>query len=211
MATRGELITEIRDELQEPTDGLWSNAELRRWLQEANDFVTRQARIDAAPHTGITTVANQESYTLPADVAEIRRVDLKTDTSSWVELARARIDDRIPQPVSGTVVHKGAPSGYHVWNDKLYLTPPPDAAYDLVVWYYRTGNTLAADSDSPIIPAEFHWILKLYVWARAKRKVDDPAYQTYVSDFNAAVSGMKRALRARKQAGRFRQVRDTGQ
>lgn len=211
MATLTELRDAVREELQETgvTTGLWSNDELDRWFQEANDDITRQARIEAAPYA-LATVADTESYALPDDLGSLRRVELKVDTASWLVLAPVRVDQRIPQNTSGIPSHKGSPAGYFIWNDRLYLTPVPDGVYELVLWYTKKGNTLSAAVE-PIIPDEFHWILKLYVAARAKRKIDDPAYTTYASDYQAAVSDMRSKLaRYRRPGGRFKQVLDTG-
>lgn len=69
--TQATVVTAIRDRLGEPTAGQWSDAQLRRWINEgARDMARRTRQLEDT--TTISTVAGTGEYTLPATVLEVR-------------------------------------------------------------------------------------------------------------------------------------------
>lgn len=206
------LITNVRTELQETgtTSGSWDDGEIKRWLQQANDEVTRDYRLEVLAPQTFATVLGQESYALAADALDTRRVELQQDSTTWLQLQRATVDERMPQPATTISTGAGRPSKYYVWADNIFFIPAPDAVYTIQVWYYKKANTLALVTDVPVISSEFHYILELYAVARGKRKYDDPAFQTYLNDYEAERVLMKKKLRDRRTAGRFDRIIQTG-
>jgi len=62
-------------------------------------------------------------------------------------------------------------------SQKVLVYPTPDAAYTLEGLYYKAPQTLAADSDTPECPSEFHDIIKYK--ALMKFAVWDEAMEQY--------------------------------
>ena len=191
MSTLLQLRTGVRSEISEPTPGFVSEAEINDWLNFANSDLTIAAGIEATSSQSIATVNGTESYPLASDVGLVEQVELvnNADPTTFTILSPISLSDRVDG--------KGSPVGWYVIGSNLYLAPLPDAAYTLRVWYSRVGVTLVADSDTPIIPSQYHILLKLYAISQAKRKGDDPAYQTYLQDYVAGRGGMIEYLRNR--------------
>lgn len=192
MSTLAQLRTAVRDEISEPTPGFVSNAEIDRWLNRANYDLIDAAGVEATSAQSITTADGTESYALPADIGMVEQVELldSADSTIFTILRPLSLSERDTEG-------KGRPRGYYVLGTSLYLVPTPDAVYTLRVWHTRAGVTLSADGDTPIVPTRFHDLLTLYAVAQAKRKSDDPAYQTYLQDYVAGRAGMVGYLRSR--------------
>lgn len=176
MSTLDQMTANVREELQEPTAGLWSDAELKRWLNRGAKALAREAQLQAT--TTITTAADDESYALPADFGYAERVEIETEVGSgeFRRLVALTIQDR--------TTDTGEPIGWTVWNGEMWFFPVPDGVYSIKVFYHRQQVTLG-DADTPIISDEYHPVIELFAVAMAKRKTDDPAYATYASDFEA--------------------------
>lgn len=206
MSTFAQLVTAVRDEISEPTPGFVSDAEVKRWLNRANYDLVDAAGIEATSSQSISTVNGTESYALAADVGLVEQVELvdATDTTTFTILTPLSLEQRVEG--------KGSPLGWYVIGTSLFVAPLPDGVYTLRVWYTRSGVTLTADGDIPIIPAKYHDLLSLFAIGEAKRKGDDPAYLTYRQDYVAGRDGMIGYLRSRGSSGNRRvvQVEDVG-
>jgi hypothetical protein len=189
-----QLRTAVRAEIFEPTAGFWTDAELNTWIGDANDIATAAARVELEPPYAFNTVAATASYALPADFSLVRRL---------------KVGDYDPYPgtVEDILGTSGAPVRYVVLGSKLYLDPIPDAVYASTLWYHRLAPALT-ETTSPIIPARFHRLLVTYATGQAKRKADDPAYVTYMRDWDNGLRDMAAELSAKGQAERPWQVRD---
>lgn len=198
-----ELITAVRDEISEPSPGFVSDVEVKRWLNRANYDLADAAGVESAASQTITTANGTESYSLNSDFGLVERVELvdQTDSTRYYALEPIDLAERIDS--------KGTPRSYYVLAGLLYLNPMPDGVYTVRVWYYKVGATLTANTDVPIIPARFHDLLTLFAVSQAKRKGDDPAYQTYLQDYVAGRAGMIEYLRQKSQGGRFPHVVDS--
>lgn len=203
MSTLAQLITAVRDEVSEPTAGFWSDAEITRWINRANYDLAAVAGIESATSGTITTIDGTESYTTPTGFGLVEQVEWVDPNNSDTFLLLT------PMAVENRVDGKGQPTGFFILGDLLFLTPKPDAAYTLRVWFYKAGVTLTLTTDTPIIPSRYHDLLTLFAVSQAKRKADDPAYTTYLSDYISGRNGMVAYLRQKGQGNRFSQVIDT--
>lgn len=199
---KGEIRTAVRDEISEPTPGFVSNTEIDRWTNRANYDLAEAAGMESGTSTTVTTVSGTESYDLASDFGLVDQVELvdASDPNAFDILQPKEHQERQDQT--------GKPAGYYVLAGKLYVVPKPDGVYTLRVWYLRTGVTLTADGDTPIVPARYHDLITLFDISQAKRKGDDPAYLTYLQDYVAGREGMVAFLRKRGQGGRFHRVVD---
>lgn len=192
MSTLAQLVTAVRDEISEPTPGFVSDAEVKRWLNRANYDLVDAGAIESTTSQSITTVDGTEQYALESEAGLVEQVEL-VDASVSTEFTILRPLSLEERDTDGT----GEPRGYYVVENKLVIVPVPDSTYTLRVWYTRSGVTLSADADVPIIPARFHDLLTLFAVSQAKRKGDDPAYVTYLQDYVSGRDGMVAYLRQR--------------
>lgn len=70
MTTQLQLLTQIRDRLDEPTEGYWKNSTLLRFLNEAVKDIARKSEVFHTDAT-LTIVAGTQSYTLPTNLVTI--------------------------------------------------------------------------------------------------------------------------------------------
>lgn len=95
----------------------------------------------------LTTTANQDTVSLPADFWRLRGVDMQLDTTpTWVEMNQIGITER------NNYVGASRPAAYRVASGgtrgTLKLYPTPDAVYTMRVVYEPTKIVLAGDSDA---------------------------------------------------------------
>lgn len=202
MSTLSALVTQVRDELSEPTAGFWSDAEIKRWLNRANYDLADAAGVEASSSQSITTADGTESYSLASGfglIEQVERVDT-SDTNAFYPLEPMTVEQRQDG--------KGEPVGFYVFADSLYIVPKPDGVYTIRVWYYKAGVTLSADGDTPIIPSKYHDALALYAIAMAKRKAEDPSFATYLNDYVSLREDMISFLRKKGQGNRFSTIED---
>lgn len=196
MSTRLTIETRIRTELQESTAGFWTNAELEAWMDEANADIVRATKQEST--ATITCVAATESYALPADFYLARRVELQSTAGSatnWFQVLPYSIDLRRPGDPINTATLTGSPTGFYIFNNKLYFVPIPDQAYSGTLYYYKNATAFTGDSDSPSYPegasvARVDRAILLYTCAMALRKRQDGAYITYASDYNSLLTAI---------------------
>lgn len=106
--------------------------------------------------TGTTTTGATSGFpfyslnagSLASGIVRVYGIDIKTQGGSWKRLEHASFEER-------TNYGGGHPSSIgepRVWAEygttKLAILPPPDRAYDFVVWYLPILNDLAIDADT---------------------------------------------------------------
>lgn len=180
---KAELIQAIRDELLEPVEGFWTNAELLRWINEYNHELTKAALVEADPYS---FAVSPGGTALPSDCWKIFRVEV-----DGYRVFPANLEHRTDST--------GFPAYYYVLNNKLYFIPEPDGDYTGEIWYYRKATDLISDTDTPIFPAEYHYLIVLGVVGQAKRKRNDPAYTTYMDDYDAGKVLMMQDMREKQK------------
>lgn len=203
MATLDELVARVRAEIIEPQPGLYTDPEIKSWLNEANDDLTEIYGVEAM--TTIVTASGTEFYAVPADFSRVLRVER--------EITPAGLDFRPLRALteSDRVEDKGTPVGYYVFAGQIGLVPVPNVVANLNLYYFKKSTTLFSGTDVPVIPSQYHRLLYLYAVGMAKRKADDTAFQTYVSDYIAGRGDMlQKKFQSKFGAQSFPIVRDVG-
>jgi len=198
MANRGQIITTVRLELQEATPGFWVNSELNTWADEAHADLVAATKQETK--ITITMAAQTESYALPADFYLARRVEMQTTAGSstnWRELQPLGVNFRQPSDPVNSATTASAPYGYYIFGGSIYFIPIPDSAYSGTLYYLKNATPFTSDTDTPSYPEgipafRFDRLITLYVCALALRKRQDPAYSTYLSDYNGGRADMIR-------------------
>lgn len=203
MSTILELISKARTELVEPTEGFYTNAELRDWLNEANREAQTMARIDTEPTTtSLLTVAGTDAYSLPANFGFPIRVERQIEDDRYLGLNPVHT-------INARVESRGIPEAWTIHNNKLRIFPTPDSAIQLRLWFTLDAPTLG-DSDTPAIPAKYHRLLYYYTMSQAARKANDPAWELYKTDYEEGLRKMVRELDALRNGPHYPTVVDLG-
>jgi len=180
---RGEMVTAVRDEIDEPTEGFIKNTEIYRWLNKAVKECTRAAKVQGGPQE-FDTVIGTADYALASDFLMARRVEV-----NGKKIEPGNLDDRATATVNSSTPN-GFPSFYWTWAGRIYFDCPLDAVYPVKIWYYKKGIDLATDESEPLFDDEYHDLPVLYAVAQAKRKDNDPSYSTYKDDYTAGKNQM---------------------
>lgn len=192
MTALSTVRTDIRTELQEPTAGFWTDAELTKWINRSYMDLIRACKVEA---TSTLTLANgTESYSLPSDFYMGRRVELQSTAGSatnWFEVQPYDLNLRRPGDPLSSATFTSTPVGWYIFNNKIYFVPVPDLAYSGTLYYYKNATPLVADGDSFVYPEgvladTFDPAVLYFAVGMALRKRQDSAYTTYLGDYAAA-------------------------
>jgi hypothetical protein len=133
------------------------------------------------------TATGTSLYPQPADLSDVRSL---RDTTRRLQLQAVslRAMDRSSDQQSSPICYALNGANFQLW-------PVPDGIYPIECRYWKIPAPLVADSDVPIIPAMWHWLL--WTWAvgqgfRAEDDVQranawDARFQKGLSDFTATI------------------------
>lgn len=154
----------------------------KAWLNDAQRLTLRRVPIrETWSRSTVTTTSGTKTYTLPTDLVGIRSL---TDSASNVPL-----DPIDPRWLDTITASSGTPRTYALDDTGLVLYPTPDGAYSLLLRYVANPADMAADTDTPLIPAAHHDLLISYAVSRAYRSEDDDQRaQTLMSDYERGVA-----------------------
>lgn len=130
------------------------------WVNEALQKIYRKGNFRLNSLTeDFPTVASTSAYTLPSDFLKLASVFNADDNDPLVPVTLEEYDDLDDS--------SGKPYHYTVDGNDLVLYPTPDAAYNITLRYYNTSVELAADTDEPNLPEDYHYLLEHYALWRA--------------------------------------------
>lgn len=198
-------LTNLRDRLDEPTAGGWTDATLRRFINEAVREVSRRSE-SLRTSSSIAVVAGTRDYTGPTDAVRIHEIYYNVTGQS--QLAQLRYMDLAAMGNiwgQSQATERSAPVWWTTWGTPPTLTirlfPVPAQAGSLTVYYYKLATELAtdgsADSSSLSIPAGWEDVALDYAEYRAFIKSRQPdlaalALQRYSANFDALVAATTR-------------------
>lgn len=95
-----------------------------------------------------TTVSGTDEYNLPDDFYKLCGVDVKLSDNTFYTIKKFNRNERNRFSQSGVWEVYGAPMmRYRLWGSKLKLTPIPDAARVVRMWYQPKSVELVNDAD----------------------------------------------------------------
>lgn len=149
--TLTEMRTAVRTRLGNPsTDGFFSDANL-------TDIVNEGLQVISTDHdwpwlfatATFSTAASDADYAMPA---------------TWLRTRGLIIDGYDPLTLLSTpeirameTATTGQPEYFTIDDDQILLRPVPDGVYSVIHDYVRSETALSGDSDTPLMPLQFHY------------------------------------------------------
>ena len=192
---RGDLRALVREHVNEPTAGFWSDAQLNIYLNLAKDQVTAfMVRLDEdffELSATFSTAVGTKSYLLPADAMQVNRIERYTTADAY--------DITMLEPVGHHLLGRnGYPFGsnnkpdyYDVRGVQFDLYPTPDAIYPMRLYYDQRQADMSQDSDVPGHPREAHPLIAARAAKMALTKQGDTgeAVKELIGDLEDTLSG----------------------
>ena len=183
LTSAGMTLADITDELTSMLGGRDDIApsRLNRWINAAYEDIATSLKLSEMEGSyAFDLVVDQPLYLLPGAVLDVSTVSLTDPTrfqitggaplrNRTLEWYRRQIDNlttKIDMPSHST--------DYFVYNDILVVYPTPKHVHSLTVDFYIRPTKLAANTDSPILPVEWHWAIVLL-----SRSIAHSALQEY--------------------------------
>lgn len=199
-----EMITTLGQRWRDPTYQVKTRVE---WLGHLNKayrrFVKRAKFPMSSAYTNLSFAAGTQSMPLPADAWAVGAVyDVTSGTPLYPIYSRdqaAHLFDAEP----------GAPEGFSVEDNDLFLYPPPRTALTVRVQGMSVLTDLADSiASTPVIPAHYHHALLDGAMEIAFRDDQNAELaQAYAQDFGEAISDALREF-TKPKGGRLVQLRN---
>ena len=151
-----------------------------------------------------TTVASQQEYDFPENIASIKRV-----TYDGQKLEKIDFDeDDIYTIFDSDNTDTGTPRYYFVWDRTIYLRPLPDDTLTLKVFGYKTAQAVTSSSTLDV-PAKHHYAIIDYVVREMLVKDQNwTGYDRYNTRWLSDVERIRRDIQRRKRKDKFASVKD---
>lgn len=156
--TRSEIRTLILTWLDDPNSGYFDATTLNSWINLAQREVQKlllQAGVNFyMKPVQSNTVALQADYVLPSDFITLHRLEVVI-AGTGVNENRQAIGPITTNQQDLVQISQGVPTNYYMKKDRVTLSPTPDAAYVLRLYYSPRVADLTGDSDTPDVPEQY--------------------------------------------------------
>lgn len=195
--TPSGIIQSVRDQLNEPEPGFYTDSELYSYLSQAE---LTFANAIQCTETSTTVVASggYREFNKPESL-NIYRV-------TWDNYPLIKISENDIDAIEGTSYGKipssGTPTYYYEHTNSIGLSPIPSEQKNLIYYYYEKPTVLTSASVDFTIPDRFSHYLVDYVMYRALFKDQDGRAGSYLQIWNdnlrKARTEYKKAVRTNK-------------
>lgn len=179
---RAELIAAFRQMVDDETARyLWSDAELRRYLDAAQREAAERGRLlrdtTTAAVTQVAIVAGIAGYALDGRILDVERAKLRSQRLTLEITSTARMDRERPgwQAQSGAARYLLVDAEGGGWRGTLAPIPTQADMLDLAVHRLPMG-AMNTDDDAPEIPERYHLDLLEWMAHLAYKKRDTETY-----------------------------------
>lgn len=195
--TPGDILTDVRNRLDEPTPAQWSDSQLLTWLNEGLRDAARHTRHLRDTRT-ISVVANALDIAVQTEVIEVERAYWITSDDRQIPLdaiSRGVADDQWGEWQNSMV---GVPHAFSLWGVPPELTmrlyPRPETAGTLSLLVVRMPTEVRTDgADNATTldwPPAWSDLLVDYVEMCALRKDRDPRWREAFEFYTAKRDGL---------------------
>lgn len=177
---QNEVITNRFNTNQLPQAKNWINYRYARlWALEEWPF--KYQITDLAVSGGASSVAK-------GTIGDIVRLVDTSVAPSYSPLTAIRAEDIWDYT---NTTQTGAPYDYTVVGNTIYFERPMNANRTFKVLSTIPFTALSADTDIPLIPTEFHYLLVVGATAMGMVRENDPAYQSYEQQWNDGIQDLR--------------------
>ncbi len=176
-----DMQTALRDVLGEPTALKWTDAEIKRFL---NDGQRHAAILTGCYETEVLITTTASSRVVPFVGYKVNAVEYQPGSGN-----RVGLQGITPKMLGHIPLNGAAPQYYFQWGTDIILEPKPGATtYILNVHISQWPDYLMSDTtDEPLIPAEFHPLILPKALSQAFLKVRryrtaGNHYQEYIAE-----------------------------
>ena len=195
-----QALTRVRDYLDEATESRWTNAQLRRWMNDCLDDMSRRT-LAIRDTVTLASVAAQAEYTVTGSVLEITACYWTDGSGNLCPLSPVQWENA--DSVWGMWQNQQSlnPAVYTTWGYapslKLRLYPVPNvSSRNIVLKVARIATHLdetgAGDAAAIDFPEAWAPTIVRYTEAMALRKDRDPRWQDALSLYDAEVTTLAR-------------------
>ncbi len=167
--TLQELVSAVRENLQDPAGTRWTDQLITRYLNEAQKMLAPFSY--SLTYWETAFAAGQDEVGRPADLLVPNRVTFRVDNDEW-ELVRQR---RMPDTPATL---QGSPSTVYFLSDSIHLRPVPSRAGTLRVSGTQRPPDLVYSSDEPSMVDAEPVLIAYATWVCLAADVD-PAAQIW--------------------------------
>lgn len=172
--TLGSLRAELLLQLSSRSDV--DTPRLNRWINWAYRSLAGMLKLNELKASmTFATVSGQPFYMLPVQVRSVKGISIKLPGSAsykgGVNLTMMTEDEYYREPDLPASATTSWPTSYFRFGRMLVVWPDPAAVYSLYHRVVIRPDDLVNDTDSPILPKEFHEPLLLYARYKAWRSL----------------------------------------
>jgi hypothetical protein len=159
---------------------------IKRWINQRYAWLWSQQEWPFKKNAlaNLTVTAGDSTPTMPTGVTVVNRIYNQSGTEVFY-LTPDQFDDLYTnQP------NTGVPANWTMINSQVYLGPTPDGAYTFKIAYESRMTPLVANTDTPLIPSEYHNILITGALSAGMREEGDLKWMQVESEFQMLYDAM---------------------
>lgn len=151
--TLAELRLRTRQRADREASNFIEDAELNFLINgsvaELHDLMVSAGSADySIQDTTFTTVANTDSYALPANFYKMKGVDAQITNDKWYSMRPFNFNERNRDNDVTWGLVNGPHIRYRLLGDNIKFSPAPEAAYNIRLWYTPVAPKLVLDTDT---------------------------------------------------------------
>jgi hypothetical protein len=197
----------VREYLNEPNPVFWSNQQLTDYINQGCADIARRCETKQTTTT-IAAVANQQSYTGPADMLRVHRIEFVQTGSTNTYTLEFRGYMEMDQLWG---INQNWPANYPLYYTiwfappaiKIVVYPVPSSTGTFTVYYYQQITPAVAGSDNIDIIPGWEDLVYDYATYRALRQDADPRWKEFKDVYEANLNNLYDISRDWQDQGNF--------
>lgn len=156
--TRSEIRTLVLSWLDDTNGGYFTSSQVNTWINLAQREVQLKL-LEAGENfymkpVETTTVSGQADYVFPSDFITLHRLELVI-SGTGVNENRQPLSPITTNQQDLVAITSGIPSNYYIKKDRVTISPTPNAAYTMRLYYSPKVVDLTSDTDTPDVPEQY--------------------------------------------------------
>lgn len=171
----GTMRTNIRNLINEPSAGFWTDVQLNSYINMAvermNSIISTERQDYFTVSATFTALQNVRDYSFPSDCKYIRRMEIydTADPNNITKIDELKFP-RLEANGDWLFTQNGQPQRYIIRATQFAIEPIPDDNYPMRIYYDQIQPALAVDTDVPTGPVDFHDMIVYWAAFLAKKQ-----------------------------------------